>query len=47
MYYMHLNPMPDQIYRKNTSTVQIYNTGCYHALSYFVEILYIREFSRV
>lgn len=41
---MHLNPMPDQIYLKNTSTAQIYNTECCHALSYFVEILFIRVF---
>lgn len=34
--------MPDQIYLKNISAVQIYNTESYHALSYFVEILYAR-----
>lgn len=41
---MHLSPMPDQIYLKNISTVPIHNTEGYHALSYFVEILYVRIF---
>lgn len=39
--------MPDQIYLKNISTDQIYNTESYHALSYFVDILYIRIFQNL
>lgn len=41
---MHFSPVPDEIYLKNISTVQIYNTESYHALSYFVEILYVGIF---